>query len=68
MDWENERIITLLAPRDVASNNGSKSTPTLTADLFGDWREEVIWRTSDDSELRIYTTTDLTDAAVHLNA
>lgn len=64
-DWENERIITLLAPRDVASNNGSKSTPTLTADLFGDWREEVIWRTSDNSELRIYTTTDLTDARLY---
>ena len=27
------------------SNNGTKSTPALSADLFGDWREEVIWRT-----------------------
>jgi rhamnogalacturonan endolyase len=25
--------------------------------LFGDWREEVIWRTTDNKELRIYTTT-----------
>ncbi|MBE0344011.1 rhamnogalacturonan lyase, partial [Paenibacillus sp. 28ISP30-2] len=25
-------------------------------DLFGDWREEVIWRKSDNSALRIYTT------------
>ena len=29
-----------------ASNNGTKSTPALTADLIGDWREEVIWRES----------------------
>jgi hypothetical protein len=29
----------------------------LSADLFGDWREEVIWRTTDNKELRIYTTT-----------
>ena len=42
---------------DCASNNGSKSTPCLSADLFGDWREEVVWRTADNKELRIYTTT-----------
>ncbi|HKO89563.1 MAG TPA: rhamnogalacturonan lyase, partial [Polyangiaceae bacterium] len=34
----------LLTANGVASNNGSKSTPTLTADLYGDWREEVVWR------------------------
>lgn len=39
------------------SNNGSKSTPALTADLFGDWREELILRTADNKNLRIYTTT-----------
>jgi rhamnogalacturonan endolyase len=43
-----------------ASNNGTKATPVLTADLFGDWREEVVWRESDDSALRVYTTTDVT--------
>jgi len=39
------------------SNNGTKSTPALSADLFGDWREEVMWRTADNRFLRIYTTT-----------
>lgn len=39
------------------SNNGSKSTPALSADLFGDWREEIIFRTTDNKNLRIYTTT-----------
>jgi len=48
---------TIFAPSNVYSNNGSKSTPTLTADLFGDWREEVIWRYYDASRLRIFTTT-----------
>jgi rhamnogalacturonan endolyase len=38
------------------SNNGTKSTPTLSADIIGDWREELIERTSDNKELRIYTT------------
>ena len=40
-----------------SSNNGSKSTPSLTADILGDWREELILRTTDNKELRIYTTT-----------
>jgi rhamnogalacturonan endolyase len=39
------------------SNNGSKSTPALSADIFGDWREELILRSADNSELRIYSTT-----------
>jgi hypothetical protein len=41
----------------LSSNNGSKSNPALTADILGDWREEVIWRTSDNLNLRIYSTT-----------
>jgi rhamnogalacturonan endolyase len=40
-----------------ASNNGSKSDPALTADIFGDWREEVVYRTTASDALRIYTTT-----------
>ncbi len=39
------------------SNNGTKSTPVLSADLFGDWREELILRTADNQNLRVYTTT-----------
>lgn len=47
----------LLTADGCVSNNGTKSNPVLSADLFGDWREEVIFRTADNSELRIYTTT-----------
>lgn len=36
-------------------NNGTKSTPALCADILGDWREEVIFRTNDNKNLRIYT-------------
>jgi rhamnogalacturonan endolyase len=38
------------------SNNGTKANPCLSADLFGDWREEIICRTNDSKELRIYST------------
>jgi rhamnogalacturonan endolyase len=50
----------LLTGSGVSSNNGTKSTPVLQADILGDWREEVIWRTSDNRALRIYSTTDST--------
>ena len=42
--------------------NGSKSTPNLQADIFGDWREEVIlWSSSNPSTLNIFTTNTETD-------
>lgn len=56
-DWETGIEIPLLQADGCSSNNGSKSTPALSADLFGDWREEVIWRTRDGKALRIYTPT-----------
>lgn len=54
-----ERTETLLDARtyDCVSINGSKANPCLSADILGDWREEVIWKTRDGRELRIFTTT-----------
>ncbi|MES2898201.1 MAG: rhamnogalacturonan lyase [Pseudomonadota bacterium] len=40
-----------------ASNNGTKATPVLSADLLGDWREEVVWRSADDTALLVFSTT-----------
>ena len=51
----------LLTAAGVHANNGTKSTPSLSADLFGDWREEVVWPTSDNRALRIYSTPVPTD-------
>lgn len=48
-----------------SSCNGTKSTPCLQADLFGDWREEVIlYDASDRSHLNIFTTSIPTDYRV----
>jgi rhamnogalacturonan endolyase len=60
-DFHNSRLDTIFTADGCRANNGSKSTPVLSADLFGDWREEVIFRTADNNALRIYTTTMLTD-------
>ena len=38
-------------------NNGTKQNPCLSADIFGDWREEVVVRNTESTELRIYSTT-----------
>lgn len=56
-DWNANANNSILSPGGLSSNNGTKSTPALSADLFGDWREEIIWRTSDNQNLRIYTAT-----------
>ena len=56
-NWETETTDTILTAEGCVSNNGTKATPVLSADILGDWREEVIWRTADNKELRIYTTT-----------
>ena len=43
------------------SNNSTKAVPCMTADLFGDWREELIMRTTDNKHLRVWCTTYQTD-------
>lgn len=44
-----------------ASCNGTKNTPCLQADIFGDWREEVVWRDSKNaSRLIIVSSTTAT--------
>ena len=39
-----------------ATNNGTKATPVLTADLFGDWREEIVVRNSSNTALLVFST------------
>ncbi|MCL6217488.1 rhamnogalacturonan lyase [Zunongwangia pacifica] len=43
------------------SNNWSKATPSLSGDILGDWREELILPSKDNRELRVYSTTIPTD-------
>lgn len=54
----------LLTGEDVTSNNGTKSTPVLSGDILGDWREEVVWRTEDNSALRVYSTPHETEERI----
>lgn len=56
-DYAAGKTVRLLTASDrkAASNNGTKATPGLSADILGDWREEVIWRDSSDSRLLIFS-------------
>lgn len=47
------------------SNNGTKSNPCLQGDIVGDWREEVLMRTADNTALRLYVSTIPTDYRFH---
>ena len=56
-DWQRG---TLLTAEGTRANNGTKGNPSLVADIFGDWREELLLRTVDSSAIRIYLSTELT--------
>jgi hypothetical protein len=56
--WDPATLTTtnLLTATGTYSDNYTKGTPALQADLLGDWREEVLWRTTDSTALRLYST------------
>ena len=50
----------LLTAENTLTNNGTKGNPGLVADIFGDWREELLMRTADSTAIRIYLSTEVT--------
>ena len=59
-DWQTNSA-KVLQRLDGQFNNGTKQNPCLSADIVGDWREEVITRNRESTELRIYVSTIPTD-------
>jgi len=63
--WNGEgtsRLMTFYKYGNSTACNGSKSTPCLMADLFGDWREEVIfWDASNSASINVFSTNIPTD-------
>lgn len=56
------RVTTLYNLGPSATCNSTKKTPNLSADILGDWREEVIlWDSSDSAHLAIYPSTIATE-------
>ncbi|MCH5213337.1 MAG: hypothetical protein J1G06_10005 [Oscillospiraceae bacterium] len=55
-NWEDKTVDILMEATGCASNSGTKAVPCAAADLFGDWRDEIVWKTTDETEIRIYST------------
>ncbi len=64
-DWNEGVCKPLITFNDVAWNNGSKANPCLQGDILGDWREEVLFRTADNTALRLYVSPVDTDYRFH---
>lgn len=50
---------------DGVVNNWTKCNPSAQGDIIGDWREEMVLRTQDNSALRIYTTGSPTSYGIY---
>ena len=59
--WNGSKMASIFKADGCVSINSSKANPSLQADLFGDWREEVVYPTTDGNALRVYTTTEKTN-------
>ncbi|MCD8391294.1 MAG: hypothetical protein LUD03_05600 [Firmicutes bacterium] len=55
-NWEDKTVDEIFTADGCASNSGTKAVPVAAADLFGDWREEIVFKTEDETEIRIYST------------
>ena len=64
-DWTERSVVDVVRFPGIQFNNGTKSNPCLAADILGDWREEVIARTPDSSELRIFVSPIPTDYRIN---
>lgn len=64
-DWENKKFVPLVKFTGTLFNNGTKSNPCLQGDMIGDWREEVLVRSEDNTSLRLYVSTIPTEYRFH---
>ena len=62
-DWDGRSMSNVFNTKDYdcVAINGTKANPSLQADLFGDWREEVVCPRTDGNALRVFSTTNTTD-------
>lgn len=64
-NWEKGICERLTVFEGASSINGTKSNPCLQGDIIGDWREEVLLRSADNTSLRLYVSTIPTDYRLH---
>lgn len=62
---EKNKTNLIFSTKGYESNNGTKASPGITCDIFGDWREETIYFKKDDTSMAIFTTTIPTDYKIY---
>ena len=64
-DYVNKTNVMLFESSEVLTSNGTKGNLGLVADILGDWRDEIVARcSSDNSKIRVYSTTIQTDYVI----
>ncbi|MGM7722424.1 rhamnogalacturonan lyase [Metabacillus sp. Hm71] len=61
-DWKKGTVLTA---ENTRTNNHTKGNPSLVADVFGDWREELLVRTADSQAIRIFLSTEVTNRKLY---
>ncbi|WP_188193630.1 rhamnogalacturonan lyase [Nonomuraea sp. SYSU D8015] len=61
-DWKRGTVLTA---DGTLTNNWTKGNPSLVADVFGDWREELLVRTADSTAIRIFLSTEVTNRKLY---
>lgn len=64
-NWRTETCSSIITFEGTISNNGTKVNPCLQGDIIGDWREEVLLRSIDNTSLRLYVSTFPTEYRFH---
>lgn len=64
-NWETGKTEAIASFNGTLTNNSTKNNPGLIADILGDWREEILVRSADNEELRIYLTNIPTEYTIY---
>ncbi len=64
-DWKTGEVKPITVFEGCMWNNGTKANPCLQGDIIGDWREEVLMRTDDSNNLRLYVSPIPTNYRFH---
>lgn len=64
-NWETGETDLIASFEGTWTNNSTKNNPSLVADIVGDWREEILVRSDNNEELRVYMTNIPTEYTIY---
>jgi len=64
-NYTKQSVSRLLTIYRSGANAGERDAPAFYGDILGDWREEIVFGTSDHKELQVFTTTSPTSIRLY---